>query len=163
VLTFLGAVIVFSTFIVKEGMREHLKDLSDSINAAQSEYLIRSDTTQANGMLHDILLRLESLQSSSSILGSSSDQNGAANLRLDVLLYAMLRIQTVHDNIGDLLDKLPHQEFAKIQLKELKGHFAELSYLENRLLSRKVNPEWQKVLDEFNARMTELSVGDAPI
>jgi hypothetical protein len=33
---FAGAIVVFVTFIVREGVREHLKDLVDSINSAQS-------------------------------------------------------------------------------------------------------------------------------
>jgi hypothetical protein len=42
-LTFAGALIVFVTFLVKEGKRESLKDLADSVDAAESVFVIRSD------------------------------------------------------------------------------------------------------------------------
>jgi len=42
-LTFVGAIIVFFTFVVKEGLREQLKGLVDSIEYAESVYLIRGD------------------------------------------------------------------------------------------------------------------------
>src|SRR5882672_6760922 len=43
-LTFAGALIVFVTFLVKEGKRESLKDLADSVDAAESVFVIRSDS-----------------------------------------------------------------------------------------------------------------------
>jgi hypothetical protein len=40
-----GAFIVFMTFIVKEGLREHWKDTADAIDLAEYIYGIRADTT----------------------------------------------------------------------------------------------------------------------
>jgi hypothetical protein len=41
--TFLGALIVFATFIVKEGLREHWQQTADSIDTAQYVFGIRED------------------------------------------------------------------------------------------------------------------------
>jgi len=43
-LTFVGALIVFSTFIVKDALKEQLRDFGDSIDKAESLYLVREDT-----------------------------------------------------------------------------------------------------------------------
>jgi hypothetical protein len=42
-LSVLGALIIFLTFLAREGFRDELKELVDSIDAAQSVFLIRSD------------------------------------------------------------------------------------------------------------------------
>lgn len=42
-LSTLGALIIFFTFLAREGFRDELKELVDSIDAAQSVFLIRSD------------------------------------------------------------------------------------------------------------------------
>jgi hypothetical protein len=38
--TAIGALIVFATFVVKDGLREQLKDLTDAINGAQTSFII---------------------------------------------------------------------------------------------------------------------------
>lgn len=43
VLTFVGALVVFGTFIMKDIMRENFKDLVDSLDKAESIYLVRAD------------------------------------------------------------------------------------------------------------------------
>lgn len=45
-LTFVGALIVFGTFVVKDALREQLKDLVDSIDSAQSTYVVRMDISR---------------------------------------------------------------------------------------------------------------------
>jgi hypothetical protein len=53
-LTFVGALIVFTTFVVKEGLRERLKDFVDSVGAAESTFMIRGDTNIANSLLRSL-------------------------------------------------------------------------------------------------------------
>jgi len=43
ILTYLGALIVFSTFIVKEGLREHWQDVAEAIERVRYIYTLRSD------------------------------------------------------------------------------------------------------------------------
>jgi hypothetical protein len=45
-LTFLGAVIVFITFIVKEGIRERLKNIGDSVSSAENVFIARSEASR---------------------------------------------------------------------------------------------------------------------
>ena len=42
-ITYVGGIFVFFTFVVKEGYREHERDIRDSIDAAELRYLIRTN------------------------------------------------------------------------------------------------------------------------
>jgi hypothetical protein len=66
-ISLIGALIVFSTFLVKDELREHARDLSSSIDAAESTFKIRSDeakliTTVANLRPHYSISRKEPSQ-----------------------------------------------------------------------------------------------------
>ena len=45
-LIFVGVFIVFVTFLVKEGLRERLKDLVDSVDTAQSVFVAERENQQ---------------------------------------------------------------------------------------------------------------------
>jgi hypothetical protein len=42
--SFIGALIVFSTFVVKDAIRENLKNLVDSLASAENNFAIREDS-----------------------------------------------------------------------------------------------------------------------
>src|SRR5262249_42593513 len=48
----IGAFIVFATFVSKEGLREKFRDLADSVDRAESLYLLRSDIKTASYEVH---------------------------------------------------------------------------------------------------------------
>lgn len=56
-LTFVGAIIVFGTFIVKDGMRERLRDATDRLTRVQDLYTIRADIVQLAGKVDSITIR----------------------------------------------------------------------------------------------------------
>jgi len=45
-LMFIGALIVFGTFVLKDALREQLKDLVDSISGSENLFLLRGDSAQ---------------------------------------------------------------------------------------------------------------------
>ena len=45
-LTLLGSLIIFATFVVKEGISENLRDLVSSIDTAENLYIMRDDMLQ---------------------------------------------------------------------------------------------------------------------
>jgi len=53
-LIFVGALIVFVTFLVKESLRERLKDLVDSIDTAQSVFVAEQENQQMSQGLAEI-------------------------------------------------------------------------------------------------------------
>jgi hypothetical protein len=59
ILTLLGALIVFLTFVVKDGLREHLKDAAGSISAANDVFAIREDNMGTRLELEELKKDLE--------------------------------------------------------------------------------------------------------
>src|SRR5437899_2825534 len=53
-LIFVGALIVFVTYLVKEGLRERLKDLVDSVDKAQSAFVAERENQQLSQRLAEI-------------------------------------------------------------------------------------------------------------
>jgi len=61
-ITVLGALIVFFTFVVKESKVDKLKELAGLIDRSQDAYLIRSDVIAANNRIQDLREELEALR-----------------------------------------------------------------------------------------------------
>lgn len=62
-MVFSGAILVLSTFIVKDALREHLKDLSDAVGKSQARYLARHDTDEIHNKLSLLLKYAENIES----------------------------------------------------------------------------------------------------
>jgi hypothetical protein len=121
-LTFIGALIVFVTFVVKEGLRDHLKDLISSIDATENVFLVRQDE-------HTVLLRLRQIKhrlldceakkrkgrgaTREMLLGFAREDVSAAEETEENLLSAL-------DNITRLLDKLPPEADTRASLETIK-------------------------------------------
>jgi hypothetical protein len=54
ILTFVGAIIVFSTFIIKDELRESWRQSADAIDTPQYIYLIRVDTAREDSTLRNL-------------------------------------------------------------------------------------------------------------
>lgn len=61
-LTFIGALIVFSTFLTKEALREQLKDLIDSEKAAQQTSLSEVELSEANASYARIEQKIDAVR-----------------------------------------------------------------------------------------------------
>ena len=112
VLTFAGALIVFTTFIVKEGLRERVKDLSDSIEDAETVFALRSDTGEVMRTLADIqtsLNRFNDRIQSEPPLGDGLNPPNAGFLRetADMVRTRVLAERLAFDNLERLIEKLP--------------------------------------------------------
>jgi len=53
-LPLVGAIVIFATFIIKEGVRDHLKELAETVDSAQSIFLIRKDNIRTVHMLRSM-------------------------------------------------------------------------------------------------------------
>jgi hypothetical protein len=105
--SFVGALIVFGTFIVKEGKRDDLKDLTDVIAGAQETYLTRKDILGIGD-------RLTALTDSST---DPEDQPNTTKRQFDA------RIQTLKNVISS--DILLEKETAEL-VKKI-GYFVGMS------------------------------------
>ena len=93
-LSFFGALIVFSTFVVKEGMREYLKNVIDSLDLAQGIFAVRKD----NSVTHSQLVLLAG--NMTEIEGLLKHVNG--NRSRNLLNVAMWEEQVVTPRIASI-------------------------------------------------------------
>jgi len=108
-LTFLGALVVLITFVLKEGVRDHVKDRVDDVRAAINAYEIRSDLqldseeiTAEEAELLKFYDRTKSM-TAAQLLG----YNGAVAehcQRIQALLSKTVRAQ---NDVSDLANALP--------------------------------------------------------
>jgi hypothetical protein len=104
-LTFIGAFIVFTTFVVKEGIRENLKELKDSIGNAKNVFMIREDFY----ILHD---RLKAIQLGMNVLSEgqrTASADGDEGLSTRTVIERGVVLKTITDDqveMASLLDNL---------------------------------------------------------
>lgn len=61
-----GAFVVFLTFVVKDAIRDYLRDFGDSVDKAETAYLIRQDIGGVRGQLRDVVDMLPKAKTSKS-------------------------------------------------------------------------------------------------
>lgn len=108
-LTFVGALIVFFTFVIKEGLREHLKDLVDSIDSAQTFYTVRSDSQNLSAKLSDLQQHLADLEDEVSSRNNKSGDGSQDDpaIRTGAVKSALDALEVSLDNMSHLAGKLP--------------------------------------------------------
>jgi hypothetical protein len=109
-LTFTGALIVFVTFLVKEGKRESLKDLGDSVDAAESVFVIQSDSLSYPLLLTSMEDKINSIVVASHLEPREKIvllfPHPWAQMKGDAMVT---RASKVLDNASRLFEKLPHR------------------------------------------------------
>ena len=124
VLIFVGALVVFVTFVVREGLRENLKDLVDSIDTAQGVFVVEQENQQMSERLAAIFNINEAMYSNINKL-----RTGGALLAIDEtaiglhyqLTYDVLqRLDNEYAAAKRLLNKVPHDKKYDIEVNELK-------------------------------------------
>lgn len=86
-LTFVGALIVFATFVVKEGFRDHLKGLVKQIDNATSVFVIRQDTERTGLVLKAIEDEIANGNATSRAGPISHSTTDADTMRRDLLRF----------------------------------------------------------------------------
>jgi hypothetical protein len=168
-LTLLGALIVFTTFVVKEGMREHLKSVVDSLELADGIFALRED----NAINHSAIIEVRQIAGSiSSRLREkprSQEIMGAfvlADERTYLVTDRLTRIEESIRNIRQLVGVLPrdpdlsgklssHEE----TLKKLSGEDDSLKWPMNNFLMASLSSnveEQRKATDAMGVRIYDL-------
>ena len=129
-LTFVGALIVFGTFIVKDALRDQLRELGDAIKSAEDVYLVRSDLNSVVRLLLDLRGRIDHLRGYSLQDAEEGTQDAVGQMmELDSLDAAWLI------NSEQLLHKLPMQvqeedhaelESLKTKRKNIEAQFGDV-------------------------------------
>ena len=175
-LTFLGAAIVLATFVVKDAIRENVKDLLQSIDAAQSIFVLRNDTATVIDLLRAVEKNM-ALRQETTVAGKGQltterlsydllDNVVVLNGRLESTIEASL------GNISELIAKLPEDRLQTRHEKNGEVFWTDdrdkLSELNKELLSIvqssiDIAAEWNEKLPlqgnqkEWTTRLVQLS------
>jgi hypothetical protein len=126
-LTFVGALIVFLTFVIKEGLGDRWNRLAEAIDTAQYIYSVRADTSRENQRFQ---LLLREIQETEGLVRShgKSFPNGE-----EVLLQNMRDAESGNNEVGTalatlniLVGKLPAQDGNRLRLAELSRRVEEV-------------------------------------
>jgi hypothetical protein len=102
--TFIGAIIIFFTFIIKEGLREQLKDLVNSTDAAQATFLIRAENHRTWREVIDLRDAFTEVWSQQP---NSETSVKAIDARLETILSSLYQYHFSLQNAASLLERLP--------------------------------------------------------
>jgi hypothetical protein len=107
--TFLGASIVLLTFAVKEGWRESVKDLAETVDSAQNIYTLRADGLATASQLNGLTSEVEAIRAK-----VEDNQFGMTlpGINRSMLLYSgqLHQLEASTDNLSRLNEKLATKE-----------------------------------------------------
>jgi hypothetical protein len=127
-MTFTGALIVFVTFVIKDGLREQLKDLVSSIDSAESVFAIRNDTSMTAMWLQRLQEQVDWIAEKIKLKGTtySSDMVERMHSSLEIINEVHDCLTVSLDNIMQLLEKAPGQRENEKKYKELEDRLRDL-------------------------------------
>lgn len=147
--------IVFGTFVVKEGWREHVKSLEETIEAAQNIYTLRADgltmTSQLNGLgseIEAIRAKISSTELGFTALG--------VNRTMLLASWQLQQLETSVNNLKALLNKLPGEKARATELEDVAKKLQELHKLHRSIgemtarAAAKLTPDGLYPPDEAN-------------
>ncbi|HWY22904.1 MAG TPA: hypothetical protein VNX26_16880 [Candidatus Acidoferrum sp.] len=146
-LTFVGAFIVFLTFVVKEGLGERWKQTADAIDMAQYMYSIQADTSGETQRYWDLNTGLVEIRRVILAHGDETEQKQAKQLKVqtdDMRKFSrwmdayLVNLKT----LGILIGHLPSSKTYKEQVSELQNR---AKYVHERLNMAYGDRHWKEV------------------
>jgi hypothetical protein len=127
-----GALIIFITFLVRETLRDYLRDLKESLAAAETLYTLEGDFQ----MLQTYLLKLDegnilaSVKEKSATAADPNERDYSEEIRLSLQMMKQqdANIQANYSRLKDLVEKIPigqdklREPFSKITETMRKWH-----------------------------------------
>lgn len=118
--TFIGAAIVLATFIVKDAVRESVRNLIEASNAAEAQ-MLTWQTTDSSAR------HFESLLKNTNVLkGKEYNSVDSAIERSSFVQEQWARERGSLSYVGRLIENLPIKEYREKELKTMQGRLAEL-------------------------------------
>jgi hypothetical protein len=169
--SFTGALIVFITFIVKDALREHVKDIVDSQAVAETTYYLDSDINETHIDLSDILQQIKDTAPGGIADRTKLEKSSLRSNRPSVIrdqLYTEIKEgferesileeneSNALDSMGVLVDTLPSNDSNRQQMDKLENSFSQLEASEKALDEMLSHPSynWKVEIDE-NAIIAE--------
>jgi hypothetical protein len=151
-LTFAGAFIVFMTFIVKEGLRDHWERTAGAINAVQSAYAVRGDISELTQEIYDIEAKLHDHEMDEAAKANKLFDYNAAKYRLEEMYRRFAQVNGTSRQIGILVRILPENDANRKKAREidegLKTSRNNLIWLDSKLrkstLGIENEEEWER-------------------
>jgi predicted component of viral defense system (DUF524 family) len=116
----IGALVVFITFVVKDAVRENLKDLVDSINSAEDAYRNSTESARISKEVVDVELQVEEFKRASDPTGPVTLTAVVAGKDVAATTESLLR------NLENLNEHLPTRKDLQPSLSEHKKNLASL-------------------------------------
>jgi hypothetical protein len=116
---FVGASIVLLTFIVKEGWRESVKDLTDQIETDRNLYTLRADSLAIASQITGLGSEIEAVRAKVTATEFGMTLMGS-NRAMLLYSWQMSQFRTSIDNLSSLQTKLPPQFQQENTLKKLQ-------------------------------------------
>jgi hypothetical protein len=168
-LTFVGAFIVFSTFVVREALRDRAKDLGDATDAAESIFLIRTDDRIILQGLTDIQTSLDNSAHTSGANARPMPGPELIKEKTQLFRQRLLSMRMTADNLARFVSKLPidsPDEFLPLFQRLQKNLDTELTLADNldqeadklSALATSVTPDGAatQIINETAARITTI-------
>lgn len=136
-MTFTGALIVFVTFVVKDGLREQLKDLVSSIDSAENVFAIRNDTATTATWLQRLQEQVDWIAEKIKLKGTSysGDMVERMHSSFEITNEMHESLAVSLDNISQLLEKVPGQQQNEKKHKEIEDRLRDLREQREALLT----------------------------
>ena len=131
--SFIGASIVLATFILREVVRDHLKDLADSLDQARSVFAIQGQLDSTNQRLRwllnhqDFEVTLKQIRRISKSGPTFEDTKDGIDSLLEQDISVVADLQATQQNLNRLLEKLP----SSVYPTDLQGNDDELKRLKD--------------------------------
>lgn len=126
IITYIGAIIIFATFVVKDVMRERLKDLNDSMNSAEMFYLTQTSIEQTQMGMADMEMTLGTVNFNIVDQKAGEIDRYQHQIQL-VFATAVAKFSLTEQyikNLTRLIQKLPHDESQQKQVDSLLARCA---------------------------------------
>ena len=111
-LTLYGALIVFVTFVVKEGIRDFMRDNVTALDAVEIAYYTHAQNLGTFDLVADLSFKVNSI--SDAVLPPSRDFVRANRKEIESAVFAsqifVTQIKMLSQFVNDLVDKLPNSE-----------------------------------------------------
>jgi hypothetical protein len=126
--SFIGASIVLATFILREVVRDHLKDLANSLDQAQSVFAIQGQLDSTNQRLRwllnheDFEITLKQIRRIAKSGPTFEDTKDGIDSLLEQDISVVADLQATQQNLNRLLRKLPSNAYPT----DLQGNDDEL-------------------------------------
>ena len=111
-LTLYGALIVFVTFVVKEGIRDFMRDNVTALDAVEIAYYTHAQNLGTFDLVADLSFKVNSI--TDAVLPPSRDFVRANRKEIESAVFAsqifVTQIKMLSQFVNDLVDKLPNSE-----------------------------------------------------